>query len=90
MLRDREVCVCDLVDILHIQPSKAMWHLKYLLMARLISSRKEGKWAFYRLRPCQDDFHAKALDCLWESVSRMSDLAHDIDRWTERGPGRCG
>jgi ArsR family transcriptional regulator len=90
MLHGREVCVCDIVDILKIPQPKATWHLNYLRMSRLVSGRKQDKWTFYRLTPVNDEFHRTLLAALWTSISTMSDLAADVARWTDRGPGRCG
>jgi ArsR family transcriptional regulator len=50
ILRDRELCVCDLRDRLdNIAQSKLSFHLKTLKEAGLVRSRQQGRWIYYRL-----------------------------------------
>ncbi|MEA5553730.1 metalloregulator ArsR/SmtB family transcription factor [Anabaena cylindrica UHCC 0172] len=49
LLRQRELCVCDLCDALGINQSKLSFHLKNLKEARLVNSRQEGRWIYYSL-----------------------------------------
>jgi ArsR family transcriptional regulator len=49
LLRQRELCVCDLCDTLEISQSKLSFHLKNLKEANLVNSRQEGRWIYYSL-----------------------------------------
>jgi ArsR family transcriptional regulator, arsenate/arsenite/antimonite-responsive transcriptional repressor len=49
LLRQRELCVCDLCDILGVSQSKLSFHLKTLKEAGLVRSRQEGRWIYYSL-----------------------------------------
>lgn len=49
LLRQRELCVCDLCDILDISQSKLSFHLKNLKEANLVNARQEGRWIYYSL-----------------------------------------
>jgi len=49
LLREQELCVCDLCDRLHVAQSKLSFHLKTLREAKLIRSRQEGRWIYYSL-----------------------------------------
>ena len=49
LLRDRELCVCDLCDHLGTTQSKLSFHLKTLKSAGLVRSRQEGRWIYYSL-----------------------------------------
>lgn len=49
LLRHRELCVCDLCDILDISQSKLSFHLKNLKEANLVNARQEGRWIYYSL-----------------------------------------
>jgi ArsR family transcriptional regulator len=49
LLRDRELCVCELCDLLKIPQSKLSFHLKTLKEASLLRSRQEGRWIYYSL-----------------------------------------
>lgn len=48
-LREREMCVCQVTGFLDLSPSATSKHLSILKQARLIESRKKGKWVHYRL-----------------------------------------
>jgi ArsR family transcriptional regulator len=53
LLRNREMCVCDLCDHLDIAQSKLSFHLKTLRESGLISGRQEGRWMYYSLNLSQ-------------------------------------
>lgn len=48
-LRDHEMCVCQVTAFLDLSPSTTSKHLSILRQARLIESRKKGKWVYYKL-----------------------------------------
>ena len=47
-LRDNELCVGQLVELLGLAPSSVSRHLAVLARAYLVDSRKDGRWVFYR------------------------------------------
>ena len=49
MLRSGELCVCQVVEVLALAPSTVSKHLSILSAAGLVDSRKDGRWAYYRL-----------------------------------------
>ncbi len=49
LLRQQELCVCDLCDALGVSQSKLSFHLKTLREAGLVRSRQEGRWIYYSL-----------------------------------------
>jgi ArsR family transcriptional regulator, arsenate/arsenite/antimonite-responsive transcriptional repressor len=53
LLRDRELCVCDLCEALTVSQSKLSFHLKTLKEAQLIRARQEGRWVYYSLNLAQ-------------------------------------
>lgn len=75
-----ELCVCEIVDILGVPQPTASRHLAYLRRARLVESRKEGLWHYYRLAPATDTFHQKLLDCLACCFQEVPQLAKDAKR----------
>ncbi len=48
-LRDGELCVCQIIEMLGLAPSTVSKHLSILYQACLLESRKEGRWNYYRL-----------------------------------------
>lgn len=50
LLRDQELCVCDLCVALNVTQSKLSFHLKVLKEAKLVQARPEGRWIYYSLK----------------------------------------
>ncbi len=48
-LDGRELCVCQLTELLGLATSTVSRHISVLRQAGLVSSRKKGKWVFYSL-----------------------------------------
>ena len=44
-----ELCVCHLVDAMQLPQSTISRHLSVLRHAGLVSTRRDGKWMYYRL-----------------------------------------
>lgn len=44
-----ELCVCHINELLALAPSTVSKHLFLLKNARLLTARKDGRWAYYRL-----------------------------------------
>ena len=53
LLREQEMCVCDLCDRLDVTQSKLSFHLKTLRQAGIVRSRQQGRWIYYRLNLAQ-------------------------------------
>ncbi|GAB4526038.1 MAG: metalloregulator ArsR/SmtB family transcription factor [Pleurocapsa sp.] len=49
LLKQQELCVCDLCDRLEVNQSKLSFHLKTLKDAELIRPRQQGRWIYYSL-----------------------------------------
>ena len=48
-LDGRELCLCQLVELLGLATSTVSRHASILQQARLVDSRKEGRWTYFRL-----------------------------------------
>ncbi|HEY9723121.1 MAG TPA: metalloregulator ArsR/SmtB family transcription factor [Oscillatoriaceae cyanobacterium] len=51
LVREREVCVCDLVDALGMPQGTLSHHLSLLHQAGLVTQRKQGRWNYYQATP---------------------------------------
>jgi len=49
VLRDGELCVCQITELFGLAPSTMSKHLSILHQAGLVESRKDGRWIYYRL-----------------------------------------
>ena len=63
-LRAGERCVCELMDQLDAAQSRLSFHLKVLREAGIVDCRREGRWAYYWLRPEAFEDLADALKAL--------------------------
>jgi DNA-binding transcriptional ArsR family regulator len=52
-LRRQELCVCQIVELAGLATSTVSKHMSILKQARLVESRKDGRWIYYRLA-CDD------------------------------------
>jgi len=48
-LREGELCLCQIIEVLGLAPSTVSKHVDLLRQAGLIEMRKEGRWHYYRL-----------------------------------------
>ena len=49
LLEQGELCVCEVMEILSLGQSTVSEHLSQLKKAGLVSSRRQGRWAYYSL-----------------------------------------
>jgi ArsR family transcriptional regulator len=49
LLRNGELCVCDIETVMGIKQSNTSRHLNKLKMAEIIVSEKKSQWVYYRL-----------------------------------------
>jgi len=80
-LRENELCVCQLIALLELAPSTVSKHLTILRSARLIDSRKNGRWMHYRLaqkfRPASA---GKTLELLFKDMKKTDQIIKDQKR----------
>jgi DNA-binding transcriptional ArsR family regulator len=74
-LDSKELCVCQIVELLGLAPSTVSKHMAILKQARLVESRKHGRWMFYRRSEEHAPVEAEEMTAL---VCRL--LARDVQR----------
>lgn len=71
-LQRGELCVCQVVELLGLATSTVSKHMSILKQARLVESRKEGRWMYYRL--ASDDASEAARQAIaWVAASLAGD-----------------
>ena len=80
-LRGRELCVCQIIELLGLAPSTVSRHMAVLKGAGLVQSRKDGRWVYYR----QADESAvlpvrQSLAWLGMHLSSEAQIKQDRDR----------
>ena len=90
LVRKEETCVCDLVEVLGLPQPTVSRHLAYLRRSGLVTSREEGRWAYYRLSPAQGRLHQKLIDCLLACFDEVPELAGDATKRAALGKDGMG
>jgi ArsR family transcriptional regulator len=90
----RELCVCDLMEVLGITQSKASRHLRTLYNAGLVRARREGLWAYYSLREPADSLAEIQLKTLRVALAKKKEaraLLAKLEKWLEHkeSSARC-
>jgi ArsR family transcriptional regulator, arsenate/arsenite/antimonite-responsive transcriptional repressor len=90
VLREGELCVGDIVEVLLVPQPRVSQHLAYLRKANLVNVRKVGLWSHYSLAPAKTPFHRKLLECLAKCFSEVPELQADSARAAKiRESGGC-
>jgi ArsR family transcriptional regulator len=94
LFKKRELCVCDLMEVLGITQSKASRHLRTLYNAGLVRVRREGLWAYYSLREPADSLVEMQLRTLRVVLAKKRDaraLLVRLEKWLEHkaSSARC-
>jgi len=71
LLQARELCVCELIQVLEMSQPRISRHLSVLKNAGLVDDRREGKWVYYSLANEQAMKDLKAL------LDTLSGIAND-------------
>lgn len=83
-LNSGELCVCQIVELLALAPSTVSKHMAILKQARLVDSRKEGRWMFYRLAPRDASVEVgKLASLVSESLADAPQIRDDAARLAE-------
>jgi len=61
LLKSRDLCVCEVREVLDLSTSTVSKHLSILRDAGLISDHKDGKWVNYRLNRRTGNRFTRAL-----------------------------
>ena len=83
-LRNGELCVCQMIELLELAPSTVSKHLSILKNARLVDNRKIGRWIYYRVNDKGGPPEARAaLSWVIQSIEDTSQIKADAQRIKE-------
>ena len=83
-LMGRELCVCQITELLQLAPSTVSKHMSILQQARLVNGRKNGRWVYYR--PATDsgaEEIRQALSWVRTSLAGTDPIKRDARRLEE-------
>ena len=73
LLKDGEVCVCEIADRIGVERSNTSRHLALMLKAGVLKTRKDGLQVFYSLQtPCVLNFLGCATKTLEQNLKRQA------------------
>ena len=76
----KEICVCDLCEVLGEPQPKVSRHLAILRSTGLAEVRSEGKWKFYALAQPWTPLHRSLLGCVRSCLAQLDELVADRER----------
>ncbi len=82
-LRGRELCACQLVDLLGLAASTVSRHMAVLRQAGLVTARKDGRWVHYRRVEAAPVVVRSALAWVDQATTDSDILARDRHRLDE-------
>jgi DNA-binding transcriptional ArsR family regulator len=81
VLGDREVCVCQLIELLQLAPSTVSKHMTILRQAKLVEGQKRGRWMYYRQANSNASAESRAaLKWIRSSLSSSPQIRADQKR----------
>lgn len=81
MLGIRELCVCEITEVLQLAPSTVSKHLSILRDADLILDEKVGKWVNYHLNASiNDEYVSKLLPLLGDWLPDDATVLRDFGK----------
>ncbi|MFA7173111.1 MAG: metalloregulator ArsR/SmtB family transcription factor [Kiritimatiellia bacterium] len=76
-----ELCACQIIELLQVTGATASRHMGVLLSAGLITSRKDGRWVYYRMKKDAISF-ASVLDLIGRELEKDPDMESDKKKLT--------
>ena len=88
LLCRRDLCVCQIVDVLGVGQSKASRHLAHLRNVGLVNDRREGLWIYYSLAQPNGALHEQVNEWLKNAENEVPMGATDLESLGNLG--ECG
>jgi DNA-binding transcriptional ArsR family regulator len=83
-LDGRELCVCQIIELLGLAPSTVSKHMSILANARLVEGRQQGRWRYYRLAGDGAPSEVRgAIEWTIKTLSKTPRIQQDAERMNE-------
>jgi len=80
-LDGRELCVCQIIELLELAPSTVSKHMSVLKHSGLVTGHKRGRWMYYRLpEMAASPVVQHALSWVRQATSNSSRIRMDMGR----------
>lgn len=77
MLTVKEMCVCEITEILNLSQSTVSGHLRILKEAEIVEDKKDGLWVEYNLYK-NDEFISDLTGSILKTFKNDKDMKKDI------------
>ncbi len=74
ILRDKEICVCEICDTLELSQPLVSRHLRQMREAGILSATQQGKWVIYTLSEPTDSIMKCWIDVIAAEISALPKL----------------
>jgi ArsR family transcriptional regulator len=74
LLKEQELCVCDITDIIGMSQPNASQHLRKLKAAGLLNENKKGQWVYYSLNLDVEAY----VQCVYEYLPSMKEKVAEL------------
>ncbi len=79
-LKPGELCVCQLIELLELAPSTVSKHMSILKQAKLVQSRKAGRWIYYSIANDGSETVQNLLELTLAGVADATEVVNDRQR----------
>jgi len=80
-LDGRELCVCQIIELLELAPSTVSKHMSVLKHSGLVTGQKRGRWMYYRLpEMAASPVVQHALSWVRQAASKSPRIRMDMER----------
>ncbi|MDX2505543.1 MAG: metalloregulator ArsR/SmtB family transcription factor [Gammaproteobacteria bacterium] len=77
LVKEDELCVCELTHALALPQPKVSHHLANLRKAELVCDRKDGLWIYYRLNPELPQWVLEMIHATAEGIKNEEPFVND-------------
>ena len=90
LLRNGELCVCDIEAVLGIKQSNTSRHLNRLKLAGIIASEKKSPWIYYRLKDETFEKYPFLSIIINDETDKIDVCKNDLEMLEKiKASGRC-
>jgi len=82
LIREQEICVCFLTEVLDVSQPKISRHLAYLRNAEIVTARRDGKWMYYRIVQPEDFYARQILQDTLDWLASQERMQKDYEKLT--------
>jgi DNA-binding transcriptional ArsR family regulator len=83
LLKENELCACQIIECFNLAGATISKHLAILKRAKLITSRKDGRWIFYKLTDLKNEIPVDSIKLVQKALEYDSLIKEDSKKLVE-------